>query len=307
MSNNRFSDLRCNKEYKRLSLPLTDKEYQKLEQEILNSKEAISIKTWSYVVLYEFEKFEICKKHNITMYPEKISCKNSKEALLWICNYQLSQDNLSFERLRYLIGKKSLLEKILGLHHAVRPKGNVTNTIISKEPKYCESASKTRERIGNEFNISIATVIKYEKYATGLDIIYDIDEELFLSIMRGDTRISQDVIISYANLTIAEIKLALKIKLSEKDINTSEISFNKSAIDVPATIGSIKNMPAYDPDAEIASLTLTVPSWISSVTRVMKSVDIHNVSNDARQKLTAELYKLGTTIFEMIDFAKGEE
>lgn len=30
---------------------------------------------------------------------------------------------------------------------------------------------------------------------------------------------------------------------------------------------AIKTMPAYDPDAEVAGLTLTIPSWMSSIDR----------------------------------------
>lgn len=307
MSNNRFSVLRCTKEYRRLTLPLSDEKYAELEQELLNATEEIKIKTWGSIVLYEFEKLEICKKNKLQLHPERIHSRNSEEALLWVCDYHLSKDNLSFEMQRYLIGKKSLLEKILGQHYAVRPKGNVVNTILCTEPKYCENVSKTRERIGSEFDVSVSSVVKYERYAIGMDLIYDISQDLFVSILRGDTHISQDTIISYTNRTIPEIKRDLKGRLGEKISSTSKLSTGRqSSFDALSTVGSIKNMPAYDPDAEIASLTLTIPSWISSVTRAMKSADINNVSDDARQKLSAELYKLGDTIFEMIDFIKED-
>ena len=58
--------LRCNSEYRRLYQPMTVQEYEKLESELKNSKNTtVEIKTWVNIVLFDYEKLEICKKHNI--------------------------------------------------------------------------------------------------------------------------------------------------------------------------------------------------------------------------------------------------
>ena len=60
--------------------------------------------------------------------------------------------------------------------------------------------------------------------------------------------------------------------------------------------GSVKNMPIYDPDAEISSLTLTIPSWVSSINRTKSSADFSYITDKARRKLEKELLELKKTI-----------
>ena len=69
----------------------------------------------------------------------------------------------------------------------------------------------------------------------------------------------------------------------------------------------IKNMPKFDPDAEISSLSLTIPSWISSIERVKKVSGITGSTVGAREKLTNTLLDLRTSIDDMIECLKKED
>lgn len=69
----------------------------------------------------------------------------------------------------------------------------------------------------------------------------------------------------------------------------------------------IKNMPKFDPDAEISSLSLTIPSWISSIERVKKVSGITGSTVGAREKLTNTLLDLRTSIDDMIECIKKED
>ena len=51
-------------------------------------------------------------------------------------------------------------------------------------------------------------------------------------------------------------------------------------------------MPAYDPDAEITGLALTIPSWISSIERVRDKADFTTTSEKARSNLLSSLVDL---------------
>ena len=68
---------------------------------------------------------------------------------------------------------------------------------------------------------------------------------------------------------------------------------------------SIKDMPAFDPDAEAIGLTLTIPSWSSSIDRIIDS-DLKTVSAPARQKLHQALLELQESIEVMISAIKEE-
>ena len=49
-------------------------------------------------------------------------------------------------------------------------------------------------------------------------------------------------------------------------------------------VPSVKDMPSYDPDAEISSLTLTIPSWCSSLSRAISHADLQAVTDHARKE-----------------------
>ena len=66
---------------------------------------------------------------------------------------------------------------------------------------------------------------------------------------------------------------------------------------------SVKDMPEYDPDAEVVGLTLTVPSWSSSIDRIVHS-DLNSVSESARVKIRQALLELMDTINALITALK---
>lgn len=51
-------------------------------------------------------------------------------------------------------------------------------------------------------------------------------------------------------------------------------------------------MPAFDPDAEVAGLTLTIPSWVGSIERTRTKANLSIVSVQARDKLMDALISL---------------
>ena len=69
---------------------------------------------------------------------------------------------------------------------------------------------------------------------------------------------------------------------------------------------SIKDMPEFDPDAEVVGLTLTIPSWSSSIDRIVHS-NLDIVSDTARLKLHQALLELMDSISEMISAIKEEQ
>ena len=69
--------------------------------------------------------------------------------------------------------------------------------------------------------------------------------------------------------------------------------------DAPAA-PSVKDMPEFDPDAEISSLTLTIPSWQSSIERAKNTADLTCVSQQAKGNLVRALNELRNTIADLL-------
>ena len=69
---------------------------------------------------------------------------------------------------------------------------------------------------------------------------------------------------------------------------------------MPETLPPIKVTPKHDPDAEITGLTLTVPSWVSSIERARNHANMNTVSMDAKDRLEAVLLSLQEKVSEML-------
>ena len=55
---------------------------------------------------------------------------------------------------------------------------------------------------------------------------------------------------------------------------------------------SVKDMPVFDPDAEVTGLTLTIPSWSGSIDRTISGTDLSIVSAEAKARLASALLGL---------------
>lgn len=184
------------------------------------------------------------------------------------------------------------------------------------EPRYDDCAIKTQERLGREFNLSPSTIWKYRIFSVAIDNIYEISEELALEILKGVIKISQENIIAISKTNEREIQNMADYLMHEKtDYGTFARSRNlvsksfaeRTEENVSVKQTSIKDMPEYDPDAEVISLALTIPSWISFMKRIFNANDMSKISNSAKSKLRNELNKLDDAIFDFFNVLKEEK
>lgn len=63
---------------------------------------------------------------------------------------------------------------------------------------------------------------------------------------------------------------------------------------------TVKDIPKLDPDAELISLVYTIPSWISTIDRVLSVFKEKNVTDNAKNKLKTKLYDLDFSTTTML-------
>lgn len=86
-----------------------------------------------------------------------------------------------------------------------------------------------------------------------------------------------------------EDKVTELLTTSRENMSGEKVFFAKKEI-VKGT--TIKDMPAFDPDAEINSLALTIPSWISSINRTRSIAKFSLLTQKGRNQLERELHQL---------------
>ena len=273
--------LLIDKEFQQLIPPLQEKELEQLEKNILEYGCREPICVHKNTIIDGHNRYSICIKHQIPFFIEEIEFNSREEIIVWICANQLGRRNISLETRKYLIGKRYEAEKIVQSCKNINGHNQYSSLLPRAENGY-KGRNKTPIRLGEVYNISHNTVKVYSKFAKSIDYLAENDAELCDEVMKGKVKLStKDVnnILAHPNTKIKEIKQ--KSKEKEKKI-------------------TIKDMPEFDPDAEIMSLAYTIPSWIDSVEHVLNKQDYNLVSENAKKKLKEALHNLKYTADTMI-------
>ena len=270
------------------------------------------IRVWGDIVLVDHEAYQYCRSRSIPINTTALSIKSQEEAIIWICKNQYHREDLSDEMRRYIIGKRFHSERALGAHEAATARqaarenareNGIPSVFLPPASSYETSVTKTSERLGIEYHISFQTVRKYGIYAGIIDQIHSLEPVLAKKILTGEIHISHENMVEISNMNSADIVRMAKYFLGGGDRRPTYGKFkalleqSKVKPQQPAPPpGSIKEMPEYDPDAEVASLALTVPSWIGSIHRTQKNSDFSKISEEARGRL---IYALDNLVFHV--------
>ena len=292
------------RDFKSLIRPLRRQEFLQLEKNILYEGCRDPIITWNGIIVDGHNRYEICRKHNIPFETKEMHFDSRAEVIAWICANQLGRRNITEETRKYLIGLQYETEKLI----AGRKKASMKNAESTDDylPDDIDIPSRhvTAQRIAQENNVSFGTVQKYAIYTRALDEIDKKVPGFVTKILSGRYKISHANIVEISKLSPDEItKLSKQLERNGQPY----LQYNKTRTVIPhhphhtgprEKGPSVKDMPAFDPDAPIVELTLTIPSWISSINRTKDHANLSEVSEAAKEKLIDRL-----TEFEKISSA----
>ena len=272
--------LHIDKEFKKLIYPLSENEYFQLETNLLVCGCRDPIITWNGFIIDGHNRYEICTRHQLTFYVDEIEFDCRDAAIVWICANQLGRRNLTEEARRFLIGTQC---------DAERSTNGLSSHIIA-------------QRMAEENAISNGSVVRHKAYARALKKIGQKAPEIFPEILSGKCKMSHGTVVVLSQLAPDEIKrICYRIESSQqspiqhsktrKEV-TSALTLEQVSPCKALTTPSVKDMPVFDPDAEIAGITLTIPSWISSIARARRSSKVNLSSGYAKSKLAEGLRKL---------------
>ncbi len=294
-------------EFKHLIPPLGVDEYRQLEQNLLADGCQDALIVWNGLLLDGHNRYEICSKHHIPYEVHTLSFSCREEAIAWICRNQLGRRNISEETRKYLIGKRYESEKMVGNHNARGANQHIKKESGSPKVSHTQkkgSHSKTAYRLGDEYHISHTTVNKYGTYARALDKLTKKDVNIVPKILSGQVKISHDHVLELSTLPDPEASLVCEQlgTASNGDVSYSEarerLRGKQNHKSVPK--GLVKSMPVYDPDSEISSLALTIPSWISSIKRTQELANLMGATRPAKDKLKDQLTRLCEAAMDML-------
>lgn len=307
--------------FPQLVQPLRRSSYHRLRQSVLREGAQTPVLVWRSYVLEDFDQYALFAKHQIPFECREMDFSSREEALAWVCAKQLLRKDLTEERRKYLIGIQLDVQRV-----AIAKKKHAETSLHTGEyedlvlddldyPRdLLPSAKAVAQEIGTVNHISWNTVIKYADYAKHIEAIRKKHTDLANKILIGRCMVSHKSVAALASKTVEELEelnQQLK-KRTKKDSKRKDLRLivPETASDAkqnrPSGGPSVKDMPTYDPDAEIKALTYTVPSWGESVRRVREKVNFEAVTEPAKKRLFIALSNLMRDILSLLEIVRDE-
>lgn len=285
--------LRTDREFKLLTSPLSDLNYMMLEEDIVNNGCKEPIIVWNGIIVDGNKRYEICFRWDIEFQIKEIKLQTRNDVIHYICREELRRKDIVEEKRKYLFGK--LYDSAIAIS---KRKKNPCKLYSDR------STHGIKQSITEQYSICRSTVDKYSDYAKYIDKIMNVNAMFGQQILSGMIRIAHPTLKFIFELTRDEINYLYRFicennkkHLEEKEAKSIiERVFNKTKRKYTKKEITIKQMPEYDPDAEVSSLLLTIPSWISSIERTQNIADLQRITYEARSKIEKKLNELEVTI-----------
>jgi len=306
--------LEIDEEFRQLIRPLQKKEFEQLRKNLLKDGCIDPIITWNGIIIDGHNRYRICMEHGIPFSVVEMHFTYREEVVSWICEHQLGRRNISEETRKYLIGMQYEAAKIAksrlnptGINQ-FSPSHMSPDRRRKQEQTELSAGHITAQRIGDQNHVSWNTVNKYAMYSRAVEEIRKKVPEAVSSILSGQYKISQNNVIELSKLDPDQIRLFIQRLDSPRQEYVQYKKTRREIQDLGAGTAtaappspSVKDVPQYDPDAEITALTLTIPTWSSSIERARKSTEPAHISAKAKEKLSLALHSLQDQITLTLD------
>ena len=185
-------ELKIDYEFQSKIPPLTDEEFQQLEENILADGVVINpIIIWNGIIVDGHNRYRIIERHPDIQYTTHEKQFNDRfAAIAWICKNQLGRRNLTPEQKKYLIGKQYEAEKAT---HGAKDgfRGNQHTSLVKCQDGTLPNHADTADRIAKENGIGRRSVFRAEAFSKAVDIADEVDPGIRYDLLSGKIKANE--------------------------------------------------------------------------------------------------------------------
>ena len=158
-------ELKIDNEFRDLIPPLTEEEYKGLEESLLTDgfDRTMPIILWKGhdIIVDGHNRYGICQKHGIEFETVEREFESRYDVIKWMLVIQLNRRSPNKKKRTYVIGRRYLVEK------------NEWGVYEHDKEKSCQNGNsgKTCDKIADQLNIGMRTVIRAAEFTTAVDRI----------------------------------------------------------------------------------------------------------------------------------------
>lgn len=202
--------------------PLSEDEFQKLEQNILEDGEVREpLVVWHNTIIDGHHRWKIIQKHGLTNYKVKqMDFPDKWSAIVWMCRNQLGRRNITDEQRTYLIGEAYRAQKMT----QGAPMGNTNAAKQSHQSEDFVLNGKTKDIISKQFGVGGSTVERAGQFVESLDAAETVSAGFKEAVLTGTVKVPKKVIQEIRNIPEAQRPAAVEA------IKTGQVETAKAII-----------------------------------------------------------------------------
>ena len=151
-------------EFRDLMPPLTDEEYQQLEQNILSARKCHdAILLWDSIIIDGYNRFCICATHGIEFKVKDVAFASREDAKIWIIENQLGRRNLNpAQRIELALTKADVLREKARENLSKGGKDRAKKP-FPKTEKPVEEPINVKKEISKDADVGKGTLQRYQQ------------------------------------------------------------------------------------------------------------------------------------------------
>lgn len=294
--------LMADETFRALNIPISRETRKELDRKILKGEFTDPILSWNGYILTGYEKDDIALKYHRTVATREMFFPRKCDAVAWLCREQLKRTDLNWTAKAWLISR--LYEALRDISRRKKAKDDFQYRQLSpslQSTGYTQPQKESRatmKQLGEEFSYHRETIRRYIQFGRQLDKLEEMVPGTRIRILTGE-------------LSVMMVHMPMLIRMPTKQLEQLISNRHTRRLIPPAELPAespkkrenrqkkeytvqpaIKQMPAYDPDAELNGLRYTVETWRKAIARTAIRADLAHATEAGKEDLKQVLQKL---------------
>lgn len=274
-----------NPEFRDKIPPLSEDEFKRLEENIVNDGEVREpLIVWNNTLIDGHHRWKIIQKHTGIPYKVKeMDFADKWAAIAWMCANQLGRRNITPVQKSNLIGEQAIaISKSRGgqIGNKNASKNESTETLESFSKKQKGHYSTATIIVAAEHKVNPATVQEAVQFSKGLSAADSVSPGFKEAVLNGEVKASKESIMKLRKLDDEERKKAVEAiengtyKKPPKKLNYADGDTRKTyqlIRELSEDAGNIEKKTTYEIDNAVGDLTACKDSFLQQIGFVMNS------------------------------------
>lgn len=299
-----FRFLLADETFRALNIPISPASRKEMERKVRKGESVDPIVSWNGYILTGYEQDDLYLKYHRSVSTKEMYFPRKSDAIAWLCQQQLKRTDLIWTAKAWLISR---------LYEALR---EVAQRQIAKEEfQYRQLSPSLRaannfgppkenntilKQLGAEYNYHKETIRRYVRFGRQLDELERMVPGIRYRILTGDLEVMIRHMPALMKMPAEHLKEMaddknFKALLPPSDFlaksEAKKDARHKTNIHVEP---GIKQMPEFDPDAELNGLRYTIPAWKKAIIRTAMRTDFSRITDVGKASLKQALCELIT-------------